>query len=83
VKGRRRGATYDSMWRAAIDAAPDLVTVTSFNEWHEGTQIEPARAHVGPRGGRYHGYDGAYGLSGRAAEGAYLARTSYWSAQLG
>ena len=82
VKARRRGGTYDSMWRAAIAADPDLVTITSFNEWHEGTQIEPARPHVGPRGGRYDGYDGAYGFSGRAAEGAYLARTAFWAEQL-
>ena len=31
----------------AIRAAADVVTITSYNEWHEGTQIEPARA-VGP-----------------------------------
>jgi hypothetical protein len=83
IKSRRQGATYDSMWRSALAAAPDLVTITSFNEWHEGTQIEPARPHVGPRGGRYDGYDGAFGLSGRAAEGAYLARTAFWAEQLG
>jgi glycoprotein endo-alpha-1,2-mannosidase len=82
VKSRRDGATYDSMWRAALSAEPDVVTITSFNEWHEGTQIEPARAYVGPRGGRYDGYDGAWGLSGRAAEGAYLARTAYWAERL-
>ena len=29
-------------WRTAIAASPKLVTVTSFNEWHEGTQIEEA-----------------------------------------
>jgi hypothetical protein len=67
------------MWRAAIAANPDQVTITSFNEWHEGTQIEPAA----PAGwhGRYHygGYDGAYGLYGTAATVAYLERTSYWS----
>jgi glycoprotein endo-alpha-1,2-mannosidase len=82
VKSRRLGATYDSMWRSALSAAPDVVTITSFNEWHEGTQIEPARAHVGPRGGRYEGYEGAFGLYGRAAQGAYLARTAYWADQL-
>jgi glycoprotein endo-alpha-1,2-mannosidase len=82
VKRRRDGATYDAMWGAAIAAGAELVTVTSFNEWHEGTQIEPARAHVGPRGGRYDGYDGAWGLRGRAAESAYLRRTAYWAARL-
>ena len=41
-KPRRSGATYDHMWRAAIAAGADAVTITSYNEWHEGTQIEPA-----------------------------------------
>ena len=75
VRDRKRGATYDRMWRAAIRAGADLVTITSYNEWHEGTQIEPARA-VGPR---YASYDGAYGLVGRPAERAYLDRTAVWA----
>ncbi len=74
VRSRRNGATYDSMWRGAVKARADLVTITSYNEWHEGTQIEPARA--ARRG--YEGYDGAWGLRGRAAETAYLDRTAFW-----
>jgi len=42
VKRRNHGLTYDWMWHAAIAAHADQVTITSFNEWHEGTQIEPA-----------------------------------------
>ena len=49
VKPRRNGLTYDSMWRAAIRAGADRITITSFNEWQEGTQIEPAPA---PRAGQ-------------------------------
>jgi hypothetical protein len=79
IKLRRNGATYDHMWRAAIAAHADRVTITSYNEWHEGTQIEPA-ARPGRRGRyRYLSYDGAWGLHGRAAEYAYLVRTRYWS----
>jgi len=81
VKRRRHGLTYDWMWRAAIAAHPDQVTITSFNEWHEGTQIEPA-ARAGRHGTcpyRYLGYDGAYGLTGSTASTAYLERTRYWS----
>lgn len=74
VRPRRNGATYDSMWQGAVRAGADLVTITSYNEWHEGTQIEPARA--GKRG--YRSYDGAWGLKGRVAEKAYLDRTAYW-----
>jgi glycoprotein endo-alpha-1,2-mannosidase len=74
VKPREDGATYDCMWRAALDANADVVTITSYNEWSEGTQIEPAG-----RGGRYESYEGAYGLHGRAAQRAYLKRTAYWT----
>jgi hypothetical protein len=73
VKPRLNGATYDSMWRAALRARADVVTITSYNEWHEGTQIEPARARPG-----YTAYEGAWGLRGAAAETAYLERTRYW-----
>jgi Glycosyl hydrolase family 99 len=80
VKPRRNGATYDSMWRLAIAAKADRVTITSYNEWHEGTQIEPASPNRHRRGGyRYLTYDGAWGLHGVAAERSYLIRTRYWS----
>jgi hypothetical protein len=80
LKSRRNGATYDSMWKMAIQAGADLVTITSYNEWHEGTQIEPAAPSPMRRGAyRYLSYDGAWGLHGVAAEDAYLTRTRYWS----
>jgi len=74
VRSRAGGATYDRIWRGAIRAAADVVTITSYNEWHEGTQIEPAKAVGVP----YASYDGAYGLVGRAAQHAYLDRTAEW-----
>ena len=74
--GRRDGATYDHLWEAALVAQPDVVTITSYNEWGEGTQIEAAEPHPG-----YRGYDGAWGLRGLAARSAYLARTAYWAAR--
>ena len=76
---RRAGKTYDEMWRAAIAAKPDRVTVTSYNEWHEGTQIEAARRRPKSMYGSYESYEGAYGRTGRAAEQAYLVRTAYWT----
>jgi hypothetical protein len=79
VKPRRKGATYDDMWHAALSAGADRVTITSFNEWQEGTQIEPAiPLRLGEY--RYISYDGAWGLHGLAAEDAYLTRTAYWAA---
>jgi hypothetical protein len=78
VKPRRHGLTYDAMWHAALAAGADRVTITSFNEWQEGTQIEPA---IPLRLGEYNygSYDGAWGLQGAAAENAYLDRTAYWA----
>ncbi|KAJ4459911.1 putative Glycoprotein endo-alpha-1; 2-mannosidase [Paratrimastix pyriformis] len=44
-RGREAGTYYDRMWNAALVVTPSIVGVTSFNEWHEGTQIEPVVAH--------------------------------------
>jgi hypothetical protein len=85
IRSRHDGATYDAMWQAAIRAGADLVTITSYNEWHEGTQIEPARTALSrnlaatPVQPSYETYDGAYGRHGRAASRAYLVRTAYWT----
>jgi glycoprotein endo-alpha-1,2-mannosidase len=79
VKPRHNGRTYDAMWRAAIQVHADRVTITSFNEWHEGTQIEPAALPARHGRYRYLSYDGAWGTHGIDAEFAYLGRTRYWS----
>ena len=39
---RRKGLYYETAWKTAIGAPAKIVSITSFNEWHEGTQIEPA-----------------------------------------
>ncbi len=41
-KSRDNGRYYKDMFRAATVLSPDFIGITSFNEWHEGTQIEPA-----------------------------------------
>jgi hypothetical protein len=74
VKPRRDGATYDAMWQGALAAGADRVTITSYNEWHEGTQIEPAKTRTG-----YDTYNGAWGLTGTRATRAYLDHTAIWS----
>ena len=40
---RQDGEVYRVLWREAIRAQPDWVLITSFNEWHEGSEIEPSR----------------------------------------
>ena len=75
VRERLNGSTYDQMWKTAIRVSPDLVTITSYNEWQEGTQIEPARLQVGRPN-----YEGAWGTRGVAAQRAYLDATARWTA---
>ncbi|KMQ59367.1 alpha-mannosidase [Chryseobacterium angstadtii] len=41
-KSRENGKYYENMFKAAEKVHPDFIGITSFNEWHEGTQIEPA-----------------------------------------
>ena len=36
---------YETLWREAIVADPDWILITSFNEWHEGSEIEPSVEH--------------------------------------
>ncbi|MFJ2152684.1 ThuA domain-containing protein [Streptomyces microflavus] len=80
--GRADGASYDLEWNNALDPAiggdPTWVSVTSFNEWHEGSSIEPASSNP-PPGHGYETFEGAYGKTGAAAETAYLDRTAYWA----
>lgn len=74
---RRNGQTYDLWWEKALVSETDFVSIISFNEWHEGTQIEPAvKPKVFPRS--YLSYDNAFGEKGIPAEKSYLSRTKYW-----
>src|SRR5712692_9868049 len=81
VRDRFGGATYDSMWIGAIAAAPEVVTITSYNEWHEGSQIEPAKPFCNPNTGQcYSNYTGDFGIADpQIAEGGYLSRTTTWT----
>jgi glycoprotein endo-alpha-1,2-mannosidase len=39
---RLDGRVYRVLWDEAINAKPDWVLITSWNEWHEGSEIEPS-----------------------------------------
>ncbi|MGH9008508.1 MAG: hypothetical protein ACRDYF_01525, partial [Acidimicrobiia bacterium] len=74
------GQRYDYLWRSAVAAGADVVSITSWNEWHEGTQIETAKPYTFPSDGYYTpGYEGVYGKFGLAAQTAYMDRTAEWS----
>ena len=42
VYPRRDGALYTETWQGAMASNPEWITITSYNEWFEGTQIEPS-----------------------------------------
>ncbi|GIX05976.1 MAG: hypothetical protein KatS3mg115_0379 [Candidatus Poribacteria bacterium] len=42
---RQGGETYRVLWEEAIAADPDWVLITTWNEWHEGSEIEPSIEH--------------------------------------
>ncbi len=71
---RDEGDTYENRWEMALDVdiEPEMVVITSFNEWHEGTQIEPAVSGMqDSRGRSYKDY------APLAPEG-YLELTRKW-----
>ncbi len=45
VVARNNGTTYRSEWTGAISSSPDWITITSFNEWFEGSMIEPSKTY--------------------------------------
>jgi hypothetical protein len=42
VRDRANGEFYRETWRAAFSTNPDWIMITSWNEWAEGTMIEPS-----------------------------------------
>lgn len=42
IRSRKDGEYYGQYWQAAIESGAKAVSITSFNEWHEGSQVEPA-----------------------------------------
>ncbi len=44
-RARDDGRLYDAFWEAALASEPDWVLVCSWNEWHEGSEIEPSKEY--------------------------------------
>lgn len=73
-RDRENGAYYDRMFEAALGVDPHAIGITSFNEWHEGTQIEPAVPKKIE--------DYTYENFGALAPTWYLDRTAHWISKL-
>jgi glycoprotein endo-alpha-1,2-mannosidase len=75
---RLDGETYRAQWEAALGLpfAPDMMTITSFNEWLEGTQIEPSSSGVDNGSGYIYTDYESLGSEG------YLQLTLDWVEQL-
>jgi glycoprotein endo-alpha-1,2-mannosidase len=72
---RSKGSYYDTEWEAAMASKSNMISITSFNEWHEGTQIEPAIPKTTPTSYTYKDYETTEGGGG---PNAYLDRTKQW-----
>lgn len=70
TRDRENGKYYDQMFEDAINSKVKYIGITSFNEWHEGTQIEPAVPYH-PEAFDYLDYQ-------PLAPDYYLTRTAHW-----
>ncbi len=68
ARSRDGGAYYAQSWEAAIASSPNWVVITSFNEWPEGSYIEPSANY----GDAYLGLTAQYGGQYRSGGGAAL-----------
>lgn len=42
IVDRENGKLYEKLWNLVLELNPDMVIITSWNEWHEGSEIEPS-----------------------------------------
>lgn len=84
---RGNGEVYERLWQEATKSKQpsSVVIITSFNEWHEGSSIEPAvpmgfktyeYEGASIKAYRYSDYEGAFGKKGREAAFAYIQASS-------
>jgi hypothetical protein len=69
AQDREGGAYYARSWQAAINSQPNWVVITSFNEWPEGTYIEPSAAY----GDQYLSLTGQWSQQFKSGGGAQIS----------
>jgi len=72
ARDREGGAYYERSWQAAIASSPNWIVITSFNEWPEGTYIEPSAAF----GGHYLNLTAAWSNSFKSGGGQTITAES-------
>ena len=79
-KSRIDGQMLNDMFGLAYQSSPTFISLVSFNESHEGTQIEPAQIKS-IAGFTYKDFEGAYGKTGEAAQFAYIDEVAFWASK--
>lgn len=70
---RAGGGYYARSWAAALASNPNWVVITSFNEWAEGSYIEPSQAWGDAYLGMTATWSGQFKSGGGAPAGDFLA----------
>jgi hypothetical protein len=65
ARDREGGAYFERAWQAAIASNPNWIVLNSFNEWPEGSYIEPSQAF----GGHFLGLNAAWSQQFKARGG--------------
>uniref|UniRef100_A0A7S0ZIG9 Uncharacterized protein n=1 Tax=Timspurckia oligopyrenoides TaxID=708627 RepID=A0A7S0ZIG9_9RHOD len=76
-KDRQNGTYYDQKWNhtlTRVNPQSPFISLTSFNEWHEGTQIEPCSNHHVTSDSNQAQFKTLFPLS----DSYYLSQTSKW-----
>ncbi len=77
ARSRDGGAYYAQSWQAALASTPNWVVITSFNEWPEGSYIEPSAAY----GDAYIGLTAQYSSQFKSGGGAPAAAPAATAAE--
>ncbi len=73
AQDREGGGYYARSWAAAIASNPNWVVITSFNEWPEGSYIEPSQAFGDAYLGATAGWSSQFKTGGGAPAGEFIA----------